>query len=167
MGIIARILPGLDTGLPASVRIPGRRSQGPITCMTGAAGALPGGWLAAKLFRAGTVHGFFTLSAWLTVIAGAGVLLLAFHLATSRGGTRSRRSGLPADRPDPQPPSRMAAPIYQEPPMIIIGVILLIIGFVAKVAIIWTIGIIVVIVGVILALLGMAGHAVGGRRHYY
>ncbi|MGD0560112.1 MAG: DUF6131 family protein [Streptosporangiaceae bacterium] len=51
--------------------------------------------------------------------------------------------------------------------MIILGVILLIIGFVAKVAIIWTIGIIVVIVGVILALLGMAGHAVGGRRHYY
>jgi hypothetical protein len=51
--------------------------------------------------------------------------------------------------------------------LIILGVILLIIGFVAKVAIIWTIGIIVVIVGVILALLGMAGHAVGGRRHYY
>ena len=51
--------------------------------------------------------------------------------------------------------------------MIILGVILLIIGFVAKVAIIWTIGVIVVVVGVILMLLGMAGHAVGGRRHYY
>lgn len=51
--------------------------------------------------------------------------------------------------------------------MIILGVILLIIGFVAKVAIIWTIGIIVVVVGVILMLLGMAGHAVGGRRHYF
>jgi hypothetical protein len=51
--------------------------------------------------------------------------------------------------------------------MIILGVILLIIGFVTGVAIIWTIGIIVVIVGAILALLGMAGHAVGGRRHYY
>jgi uncharacterized membrane protein HdeD (DUF308 family) len=51
--------------------------------------------------------------------------------------------------------------------MIILGVILLIIGFVAKVAIIWTIGIIVVIVGAILALLGFAGHAVRGRRHYY
>ena len=49
--------------------------------------------------------------------------------------------------------------------MIILGVILLIIGFVAKVAIIWTIGIIVVVAGAILALLGMAGHAVaGGRR---
>ena len=51
--------------------------------------------------------------------------------------------------------------------MIILGVILLIIGFLAKIAIVWTIGIIVVVVGVVLALLGMAGHAVGGRRHYF
>ena len=51
--------------------------------------------------------------------------------------------------------------------MIILGVILLIIGFVAKVAIIWTIGIIVVVAGAVLALLGTVGHAVGGRRHYY
>ena len=51
--------------------------------------------------------------------------------------------------------------------MIILGVILLIIGFIAQVAIIWTLGVIVVIVGAILALLGFAGHAVGGRRHYY
>jgi uncharacterized membrane protein HdeD (DUF308 family) len=51
--------------------------------------------------------------------------------------------------------------------LIILGVILLIIGFVAKVAIIWTLGIIAVVVGAILALLGMAGHAVGGRRHYF
>jgi hypothetical protein len=51
--------------------------------------------------------------------------------------------------------------------LIILGLILLIIGFVAQVAIIWTIGIIVVVVGAILMLLGMAGHAVGGRRHYY
>ena len=51
--------------------------------------------------------------------------------------------------------------------MIILGVILLIIGFVTGIAIIWTIGIIVLVVGLILALLGFAGHAVGGRRHYY
>jgi hypothetical protein len=51
--------------------------------------------------------------------------------------------------------------------LIILGVILLVIGFVAKVPIIWTIGIIVVVIGAILALLGMAGHAVGGRKHYY
>ena len=51
--------------------------------------------------------------------------------------------------------------------MIILGIILLIIGFIAKIAILWTIGIIVLLVGVILAVLGMVGHAVGGRRHYY
>jgi hypothetical protein len=51
--------------------------------------------------------------------------------------------------------------------VIILGVILLIIGFVTGIAILWTIGIIVVIIGVILALLGAAGHAVGGRRHYF
>jgi hypothetical protein len=51
--------------------------------------------------------------------------------------------------------------------MIILGVLLLIIGFVTGIAILWTIGIVVVIIGAILAILGMAGHAVGGRRHYF
>jgi hypothetical protein len=51
--------------------------------------------------------------------------------------------------------------------LIILGIILLIIGFIAGIAVIWTIGIVVLIAGVILALLGMAGHAVGGRRHYF
>jgi uncharacterized protein DUF6131 len=51
--------------------------------------------------------------------------------------------------------------------MIILGLILLIIGFVAKIAILWTIGIIVLVVGLILALAGALGHAIGGRRHYY
>ena len=51
--------------------------------------------------------------------------------------------------------------------MIILGVLLLIIGFVAGIAILWTLGIVVVIIGVVLALLGMAGHAVRGRRHYF
>jgi membrane-bound ClpP family serine protease len=60
-----------------------------------------------------------------------------------------------------------AATTCQELPLIILGVILLIIGFVAKIAILWTIGIVVVVIGAILALLGMAGHAVGGRRHYF
>jgi len=51
--------------------------------------------------------------------------------------------------------------------VIVLGVILLIIGFVAKIAIIWTLGIIAIVVGAILALLGSVGHAVGGRRHYF
>jgi len=51
--------------------------------------------------------------------------------------------------------------------MILLGVILLIIGFVAKIAILWTIGIILVVIGLILAALGAVGHAIGGRRHYF
>jgi Family of unknown function (DUF6131) len=51
--------------------------------------------------------------------------------------------------------------------MIILGIILLLIGFIAKIAILWTIGIIVLVVGLILLLLGSLGHAVGGRRHYF
>ena len=51
--------------------------------------------------------------------------------------------------------------------MIILGIILLIIGFVAKIAIIWTIGIIVLVLGLIAVLLGAVGHAIGGRRHYW
>ncbi len=61
----------------------------------------------------------------------------------------------------------MAMPKEKENQLIILGVILLIIGFLAKVAIIWTLGIIAVVVGAILALLGAVGHAVGGRRHYF
>ncbi len=51
--------------------------------------------------------------------------------------------------------------------MIIIGIILLLIGFIAKIAILWAIGIVVLVVGLILVLLGSMGHAVRGRRHYY
>jgi len=51
--------------------------------------------------------------------------------------------------------------------MIILGIILLVIGFIAKIAVLWSIGIILVVVGLILLVLGAMGRAVGGRRHYY
>ncbi|MFE0580038.1 MULTISPECIES: DUF6131 family protein [unclassified Streptomyces] len=51
--------------------------------------------------------------------------------------------------------------------MIVLGVILLIIGFVTGISILWTIGVILVVVGLVLWLLGAVGHAVGGRKHYY
>lgn len=51
--------------------------------------------------------------------------------------------------------------------MIVLGLILLIIGFVATIPVLWTIGIILVVVGLVLELLGATGRAVGGRRHYY
>ena len=51
--------------------------------------------------------------------------------------------------------------------MIILGVLLLIIGFVTGIPIVWSIGVIVLVVGLVLWLLGALGHAVGGRRHYF
>jgi Family of unknown function (DUF6131) len=51
--------------------------------------------------------------------------------------------------------------------VIILGLVLLVIGFIAKIAILWTIGIIVLIIGVVLLILGSMGRPVGGRRHYW
>ncbi|MFD8985758.1 DUF6131 family protein [Streptomyces sp. NPDC059564] len=51
--------------------------------------------------------------------------------------------------------------------MIVIGVVLLLIGFLTGISILWTIGIILLVVGAVLWILGSVGHAVGGRRHYW
>jgi uncharacterized membrane protein YeaQ/YmgE (transglycosylase-associated protein family) len=89
MGIIAWIILGLAAGLAANMAIPGKRSQGLIlTCVIGTAGALGGGWAATRLFHVHTLHGFFTLSTWLTAIAGSAILLLASRLITRRAGHR-------------------------------------------------------------------------------
>jgi uncharacterized membrane protein YeaQ/YmgE (transglycosylase-associated protein family) len=99
MGIIAWIVLGLGAGLLANMLVPGRRSQGLfLTCLIGVAGALGGGWAATELFHVHTLHGFFNLSTWLTAIAGAAVLLLLFHLFSTRGTARGparrrRRTG--------------------------------------------------------------------------
>ena len=96
MGILAWIVLGLAAGLIANVLLPGKRSQGLIvTCLIGIAGALLGGLVASRLFHIHSLQGFFNLSTWLTAIAGAAVLLLAYHLVTGRS---SRRSGWFAHR---------------------------------------------------------------------
>ena len=51
--------------------------------------------------------------------------------------------------------------------MIVLGIILLIVGFIFGIPILWTIGIVVLVIGLVLLLLGSTGRAVGGRRHYY
>lgn len=51
--------------------------------------------------------------------------------------------------------------------MIVLGLILLLIGLLAGIPILYTIGIILLVVGLVLVALGSAGRAVGGRRHYY
>ena len=92
MGIIAWIVLGLGAGLLANMLVPGRRSQGLIlTCLIGIAGALAGGWAATKIFHIHSLQGFFNASTWLTAIAGAAVLLLAYHLVTGQTGRRTAR----------------------------------------------------------------------------
>jgi hypothetical protein len=51
--------------------------------------------------------------------------------------------------------------------MIVLGIILLLIGFLANISILWTIGVILLVIGLVLMVLGRLGHAVGGRRHYF
>ena len=51
--------------------------------------------------------------------------------------------------------------------MIILGVVLLIIGFVTGISVLWTIGIVLVIAGAIFALLGGVGRPIGRRPHWY
>jgi uncharacterized membrane protein HdeD (DUF308 family) len=51
--------------------------------------------------------------------------------------------------------------------MIVLGLVLLLIGFILAVPILWTIGLILLVVGVVFELLGATGRAVGGRRHYF
>jgi uncharacterized membrane protein len=51
--------------------------------------------------------------------------------------------------------------------MIILGVLLLLLGYFLAIPILWTIGIIALIIGVVLFCLGAAGRSVGGRRNWY
>ena len=51
--------------------------------------------------------------------------------------------------------------------MIVVGLLLMLIGFIVGAQLIWTIGVVVLVVGLALWILGSLGHAVGGRRHYY
>ncbi|MBI4936527.1 MAG: hypothetical protein HY828_21835 [Actinobacteria bacterium] len=51
--------------------------------------------------------------------------------------------------------------------MITLGLVLLLIGAIAAIPILWTLGVILLIVGVVLLILGRAGRQVGGRAHYW
>jgi hypothetical protein len=51
--------------------------------------------------------------------------------------------------------------------MIIVGLLLLLLGFVLSIPILWTIGVVLLLVGLILLLVGRTGRTVGGRRHYW
>jgi Family of unknown function (DUF6131) len=51
--------------------------------------------------------------------------------------------------------------------MIVLGLLLLIVGYLLHISILWTIGIIVLIIGIIFLVLGQMGRAVGGRKYWY
>jgi hypothetical protein len=51
--------------------------------------------------------------------------------------------------------------------MLILGLVLMLIGFVLAVPVLWTLGIILAVIGVILWIVGSLGHGVAGRRWYY
>jgi len=97
MSIIAWIVLGLVAGIIAKALLGGRAKHGVIvTILIGVAGALLGGWVAAKYLGIDATQGFFDLSTWVTAIVGSVVLLLIYHaiaggLLTSRRGRRLRR----------------------------------------------------------------------------
>jgi hypothetical protein len=51
--------------------------------------------------------------------------------------------------------------------MIVLGIILLILGWLLGINILVTIGLIVLVIGVILWILGAVGRPVGGRRYWF
>ncbi|MDV7240517.1 MULTISPECIES: DUF6131 family protein [Rhodococcus] len=51
--------------------------------------------------------------------------------------------------------------------MIVLGLILLLIGWLANLNWLWVLGIILLVIGAVLWILGSTGRAVGGRRHWY
>jgi Zn-dependent membrane protease YugP len=55
----------------------------------------------------------------------------------------------------------------RRPVVIILGLILLLLGFFLDISILWTIGIILLVIGAVLFVLGSVGRSVGGRRHYW
>jgi hypothetical protein len=51
--------------------------------------------------------------------------------------------------------------------MVVLGVVLLILGFIFGIHLLWVLGIVLLVIGAILWILGSVGRPVAGRRHYY
>lgn len=61
----------------------------------------------------------------------------------------------------------MGPPVGLETPVIVLGLILLIVGYILPLPILTTIGLILLIVGALLWVLGAAGRPVAGRRYWW
>jgi hypothetical protein len=51
--------------------------------------------------------------------------------------------------------------------MIVLGIVLLIIGYLTNIGLLVTLGVILVVIGAVLWILGSVGRPIGGRRHYW
>ena len=51
--------------------------------------------------------------------------------------------------------------------MIILGLVLLVVGFLVHIPVLTTIGLVLMVLGAILWIMGASGRAVGGRTHYW
>ncbi|MGW1737584.1 hypothetical protein ACWCPQ_02115 [Nocardia sp. NPDC001965] len=51
--------------------------------------------------------------------------------------------------------------------MIVLGLVLLIAGYLLGIGVLTTIGLVLLVVGAVLAIAGSVGRPVAGRRHYY
>lgn len=51
--------------------------------------------------------------------------------------------------------------------MIVLGIVLIVVGYLLGISLIETLGIILAVVGAVLVLLGSTGHAIGPRNHYW
>jgi phosphate/sulfate permease len=68
-------------------------------------------------------------------------------------------------RPDGTEPGRVSCEGVCQ--VIVLGVILLVIGFIVGIPVLYTIGIVLAVAGVALAILGGTGRKIGGRAHWY
>ena len=55
----------------------------------------------------------------------------------------------------------------EEPQVIILGIVLIVVTLVATIPILETSGVVLLVIGAALWVLGSMGRAVGGRKHYY
>lgn len=89
------------------------------------------------------------------------------RLSRPRPHRHPARPDRPGHRQNPGNSPRLRTPDERHSRMIILGIILLILGFVFGISILWTIGIILIVAGAILAILGATGRVIGGRKHWY
>ncbi len=51
--------------------------------------------------------------------------------------------------------------------MIVLGVVLLILGFVFGIPLLWSLGVVALVIGAVLWIMGSMGRPVAGRRYWY